>query len=211
MPVELLAQITVLIISLPLIGRLNWAYRLLILQVFISLIVDYIAYLVGQQGVSNEIVYNFYIIVEPILLSGVIYFSFDSNRIKTGIRIALYLFVLLTVISFSLQNLLLLNYKLLIAGFFIVSILNLIYIVHPEVNKSVFKNPLMIISIAHIIYFLGITPYFIGREMIIEQNREMATELFNYINKSLMYARYGLVAIAFIAVWRNKIALRAHD
>jgi hypothetical protein len=211
MPVELYAQLTVLILSLPLFGRLNWAYRLLIFQVFISLITDYIAYQFSKQGTSNEVIYNIYDIIETLLLSGLVYLSFQSEKIKKGIRISILIYALFTIISLSTHNLFKLDYKLIIVSFIFISSLNLIYIIHPEVNKSFSKNPLMIIAMSHVIYCLGITPYFIGREMIIEQNTDMANELFDYIIKSLMYVRYGLIAIAFIVVWKNKLSPIAHE
>lgn len=211
MPVELYAQLTVLILSLPLFGRLNWAYRLLIFQVVISLIADYIAYLFRIEYKSNEIIYNIYDIFETLLLSGLVYFSFRSEKIKKAIAITIIIYAILAIISSSTHDLYKLDYKLIIVSFIFISSLNLIYIIHPEVNKSFSKNPLMIVAMAHVIYCLGITPYFIGREMMIEQNRDMANELFNYIIKTLMYVRYGLIAIAFIVVWKNKLSPIAHE
>ncbi|MEX1188022.1 MAG: hypothetical protein WED33_02115 [Bacteroidia bacterium] len=211
MPIDLLAQIVVLIISLPMFGGLKLPYRLLILQVFISLIIDYIAYLVAQTSTSNEIVYNVYIILETSILCLVIYFSFVTGTVKKGIWIALMIYILIAIVFTSTHDIYQLNYKLLISGFILISILNLIYLIHPGINKSVLKNPLMIISIAHIIYFLGVTPYFIGRSLMIEKSPLMVNELFQYINKSLMYIRYGLIAIAFLLVWRNKFLLKTHE
>lgn len=201
-------QLLALLFGLISIRRLTLPYCLILAQISFSLFTDIFAIKYSNYHSSNEIIYNIYLIIETALLSSAIFYSITSNTVKRILGIALLAYLCFVLFAFSNTSILRLNYPILILGFILVALSNLYYIIHPTTEKSILTNPFLIISIGHVIYFLGVTPYFIARDLIIGDDPIMETALFSYINLSLMVLRYIACATAFMLVLRKNYILQ---
>jgi hypothetical protein len=201
-------QILTIILGLISIRRLTLPYCLILFQILFSVFTDFFALQYLNFHASNEIVYNIYLIIETALLTSAIFYSIHSNNVKKILGIALITYLFSVLLIFSKSSFLQINYQLLITGFIIIAFSNLFYIINPSTEKSILKNPFLIFAISHVIYFLGVTPYFVARQMIITDSPEMEYTLFSYINMTLMIVRYSFCAFAFFIVLRKNIALQ---
>jgi hypothetical protein len=203
-------QFIALILALIQIKTLNRGYIFIALQVALSISTDLIAinYTGFQQ--SNELIYNFYLLLETILLSAAIYYSINNKSFKKIIKALIGLYFVVAIITFSLSSIHKLNNTTLIFGFFILAIFNLYFIIHPDTKKSLTKNPMMVIAIGQVVYFLGVTPYYVGRHVLIAEYPLLADKLFNYINNSLAIIRYISILIGFsILLYLNNRKIKA--
>lgn len=198
-----------IIFGIALINRISLSYRLICLQLFVSLITDSIAEWSGDNFGSNYLVYNLYMPIEVILLSWAGVLSIYQNIWRTRFKMLIYFYILTSIILFYFNPIHEFNTLLLIIGFLFLGILNLFLVIDPEGIKSPIKNPMMIISIAHILYFCAVTPLFIGRSYMLEKYPEMTNELYNLVNSSIMLIRYSLIAIALIIVFINARSRKA--
>lgn len=191
-------QFLALTLALIQLRRLSLAYKLVLLQLCITIITDAFALYTKLQFRSNEGIYNVYVVLEMVLLSSVIYQAIENYKFKKLIKYTVSAFLILASILLSISSTMLeLNYPILIIAFISIAFFNLYFIIHPKTEKSLIKNPMMIIAIGHVIYFLGVTPYFVGRHFLIEAYPEVANVLFSYINMSLSAIRYLCIATAF--------------
>lgn len=201
-------QILTVILGMISIRRLTLPYCLILFQIIFSVFTDFFALQYLNFHASNEIIYNIYLIIETSLLTSAIFYSVQSDKVKKILGIALITYLFFVLFVFSKSSFLQINYQLLISGFIIIAFSNLFYIINPATEKSIFKNPFLILAISHVIYFLGVTPYFVARQMIITDSPEMEYTLFSYINMTLMIVRYSFCAFAFFIVLRKNIALQ---
>jgi len=201
-------QILTILLGLISIRRLTLPYCLILFQILFSVFTDFFALQYLNFHSSNEIIYNIYLIIETSLLTSAIFYSVHSDKVKKILGISLITYLFFVLFIFSKSSFLLINYQLLITGFIIIAFSNLFYIINPSTEKSIIKNPFLIFAISHVIYFLGVTPYFIARNLIIENNPEMEYTLFSYINMTLMIIRYSFCAFAFFIVLRKNITLQ---
>jgi len=201
-------QLLAILFGLISIRRLTLPYCLILAQISFSFFSDILAIKYSNYHSSNEIIYNIYLIIETALLSSAIFYSITSNTFRKILGITLVAYLCFVLIVFSRASILQLNYLILILGFVLVAFCNLYYIIHPTTEKSILSNPFLIISIGHVIYFLGVTPYFVSRDMIIGDDPVMEITLFSYINESLMVLRYTFCAAAFMLVFRKNYNLQ---
>ncbi|MEZ5172156.1 MAG: hypothetical protein R2850_01250 [Bacteroidia bacterium] len=198
-------------LSLPLWGRLGIASRLIAVQAGVSFLADIAAYYcMSTWNSNNEFIYNLYMLFEFILISGAIYYSINHITIKKIIKFLLIAFPIVVLLSYIKLEFTRLNHLALVINFILLSVFNLIYLVFPDYRDPKSVQPMLWVSIGHVVYFLGVTPYFTGREFIIENWPEMADTLFDYINNMLAVLRYLLIALGFALLYfRNEKPIRA--
>jgi len=201
-------QILTILLGLLSIRRLTLPYCLILFQILFSVFTDFFALQYLKFHSSNEVIYNVYLIIETSVLTSAIFYSVNSDKVKKILGITLIAFLFFVLFIFSKSSFLQINYQLLITGFIIIAFSNLFYIINPSTEKSILKNPFLVIAISHVIYFLGVTPYFIARNLIIINNPEMEFTLFSYINMTLMILRYSFCAFAFFIVLKKNNALQ---
>jgi hypothetical protein len=207
-----LPQFIVLMLSLPLMGRLSIAMKLIALQAAFSVLADLTAYgCVQFWGIKNEFVYNIYMLGEYILILSAIYFSVQDSFVKKALRICLVIFPILAMISYFFVSFLELNHIILVLSFLFLSAFNLLYLILPDVRKTAYPDPMIWVTIGHIIYFLGVTPYFVGREFMINNRPDLADELFSYINIVLATVRYLFIGIGFTILYFTVNKYKLHD
>lgn len=207
-----LPQFIVLMLSLPLMGRLSIAMKLIALQAAFSILADLTAYgCVEFWGIKNEFVYNIYMLGEYVLILSAIYFSVQDSFVKKALRICLVTFPILAMTSYLFVSFLELNHIILVFSFLFLSAFNLLYLILPDVRNSSPADPMIWVSIGHIVYFLGVTPYFAGREFMINNRPDLADELFSYINIVLATVRYLFIAIGFTILYFTLNKSKLHD
>jgi len=200
-----LPQLIVMMLSLPLIGKLSMAMKLIVVQVAFSLSVDLLAYFsVHFWTMSNEFIYNIYMLVEFVLIGSAIYYSIHNQIIKKIIQISLFLLPIFAALSYFRLNFMQFNHIVLVLSFLLLSTYNLLYLIVPDYRNSVTSDPMIWVCIGHVIYFLGVTPYFAGREFMINSRPDLANELFSYINLVLVICRYFFIGIGFISLYKIK-------
>lgn len=209
MLLESTPQLLVFLVGLFLIKDLAWSYRFVYLQIIVSLITDTLAYEYIKTHPSNEVIYNVYLILEVVLLTAAFLSAYPDSRSRNFARFTLPVYTTIAVIWQVFRESPNLNFQLLSLGFIIIACLNLLYIIHPQIEKSPLKNPMLIISFGMLIYFMGVTPFFVSREFMLSQNPEMADTLFSYINNSLMIVRYSAYLIAFLILFHTKYFKKA--
>ena len=79
-----------IIFGIALINRISLSYRLICLQLFVSLITDSIAEWSGDNFGSNYLVYNLYMPIEVILLSWAGVLSIYQNIWRTRFKMLIY-------------------------------------------------------------------------------------------------------------------------
>jgi len=201
--IDYIFQIIGLILGIFVFKQINWSYRLICFQLFISLCIDLIADWSGRNYGSNYLVYNIYMPLEVLMLSFAGILSINRSEWKLRFTNILYLYSIITVFVFIFSSIRVFNTNLLIFGFIILGSLNLYLIIDPDGIKSIKRNPMMIISIAHILYFCAVTPLFVSRTYMLDKYPEMTNELYQLVNRSLMLVRYFLISIAMIIVLIN--------
>lgn len=173
------------------------------LQLALTIATDFAAMQYSGFYRSNELIYNFYLLLETLFLSAAVYFSIENKSFKKIIKLLIALYFIIAIATFSINSIHILNYTALIFGFFILAIFNLYFIIHPDTKKSLLGNPMMVIAIGQVIYFLGVTPYYVGRNVLISDYPILADKLFNYINNSLAVIRYLGILIGFSILLYN--------
>jgi len=203
--IEFGPQFTALLLAAFQLNKLSLAYKFIFLQLCLTIVTDALALWSKFQFNSNEAIYNIYVVFEMVLLSCVIFNSIENIKFKKLIKYTIGAFVPISIISFMIGDIQKLNYPILIFAFILTAFFNLYFIIHPNTEKSLIRNPMMIVAIGHVIYFLGVTPYFVGRHLLIESYPEIANLLFSYINISLAAIRYLCISAAFgILLMNNK-------
>lgn len=203
--IEFGPQSIALLLAVFQLNKLSLAYKFIFLQLCLTIVTDALALWSKNHINTNESIYNVYVIIEMVLLSFAIYNSIDNVRFKKLIQYTTGAFVPISIIAMIFNNINELNYPILIFSFLSIAFFNLYFIIHPKTEKSLFRNAMMIIAIGHVIYFLGVTPYFVGRHLLIEAYPQIAHVLFSYINMSLAAIRYLCIAVAFgILLMNNK-------
>jgi hypothetical protein len=208
-----LPQLIVLILSLPFIGKLSMAMKLIVVQVAFSLLVDLLAYFsVHFWTMSNEFIYNIYMVVEFVLIGSAIYYSIQNQVVKKIILISLFALPIFAAFSYFRLNFMEFNHIVLVLSFLLLSAYNLLYLIVPDYRNSTASDPMIWVCIGHVIYFLGVTPYFAGREFMINSRPDLADELFSYINLVLVICRYLFIGIGLITLYSFKSQKkRLHD
>lgn len=197
-----LPQLLVLALSLPQWGRLGAAARFIAFLAGVSFLIDIAAYYcMSVWNSNNEFIYNIYMLAEFIFISGAIYFSINHPTIKIVIRFLLFAFPLSVLLSYIKLDFFQLNHFALVVSFILLSVINLIYLIFPDYRDHNSVRPMLWVSIGHVVYFLGVTPFFTGRELIIEKWPEMADTLFEYINNILAVLRYLLISLGFALIY----------
>lgn len=207
-----LPQFIILIISLPVYRRLSAGLKCIAIQAGFSLLADLTAFFCIQfWSVGNEFIYNIYMIGEFIFISSAIYFSMQDSIIRKIIQVSLIAFPAIAITSYLIISYMEFNHFVLVLSFLLLSVYNLIYLIFPDYRIGKSSDPMIWVSIGHVIYFLGVTPYFAGRELMINSRPDLADELFSYINIVLAFCRYFFIGIGFITLYLkfNKTAI--HD
>jgi hypothetical protein len=207
--IDYIFQTIGILFCLTVINKISWAYRLICFQLIISLITDFVAEWSGKKFGTNYLIYNMYIPIEVILLSLAGVLSIYQINWKKRFEKLIYLYIFISIVLIYLNPIHEFNTLLLIVGFLFLGVLNLYLIIDPNGNKAPGKNPMMIISIAHILYFCAVTPLFISRTYMLDRYPEMTNELYQIVNRSLMLIRYFLIAIAMIIVFINARSRKA--
>jgi hypothetical protein len=195
-------QFLAIIIGLLAFSALTDNYRLILIQIIISVIVDLLAiYVVRYIKPNNIFVYNIYMPIEFLTLSFSAYLTLNGNKLKHFLLYGITLYCLIALVSFILNGFSNFNTILLILGFILMSSFYLFILISPNIDKSLIRNPFMIIVIGQIIYFLGVTPFWVLRDVLLLINSQFETKLFLLINKNLMMLRYAFCFIAFTFVF----------
>lgn len=193
-------QLIIFILALWQRKNLSFGMKLIAVQALVSLGTDILAFLcIEFWGITNAFVYNIYMVAEFLLIAAAFESAINSPRIKSLIRTSLFLIPAFALYTYTFADFFRFNYLVLTVSFLILSIINLVYLIFPDLRVTS-NDGLFPVSIGHVIYFLGVTPYFVGRELIIENSPDLADVLFDYINNALAMCRYGFIIFGFISL-----------
>lgn len=197
-----LPQLIIVLLAIFAPVRLSWGMRLIAIQAFISFCTDLTAfYMAKMLGMNNEFVYMIYMIAEFVLIAEALKQSIiKAPRIKKLIQIVTFVFPTLALLTMATTNFEEFNYPLLSVSFVILAVINLAYLILPDIRKQP-DSGLLLVSIGHVIYFLGVTPYFVVREIMMANSPQLDEELFDAINIVLAMCRYGFVIAAFVMIY----------
>jgi hypothetical protein len=171
-------------------------------QALFSVLTDISAYsCVKYFKISNEFIYNIYMLGEFILLSSALYFSIVQSFIRKILIKSLFILPAVTLLSYLFVSFYNLNYLILALSFIFLSVFNLLYLIVPDIRREDKPDPMFWVVIGHVIYFLGVTPYFAGREIMLSRSPDLADELFSYINNVLAICRYAFIALGIILTY----------
>ncbi len=187
-------------------SKLSTGMQFMGLQAFISCIADLLAFsCTNVWAVSNEFIYNYYMIAEFVIIAVAFRTAMNSKPIQRAIQISIITFPIFAVFMLGLTSFTSMNYQVLAISFLILSVVNLVYLILPDIRVNP-SDGLVLVAIGHIIYFLGVAPYFIGRELMIQSQPEKANELFFYINIVLAICRYLFIIFGFLSLsFRKKV------
>jgi hypothetical protein len=197
-----LPQLIIVLLAIFTPARLSWGMKFIAIQAFISFCTDLAAvYMAKMLGMNNEFVYMIYMIAEFVLITEALRRSMiNAPRINTSLQIVTFAFPILAILTMAITNFEKFNYTLLSISFVILSVINLAYLILPDIRKQP-DDGLLLVSIGHVIYFLGVTPYFVVREIMMTSRPDLDEELFDYINIVLAMCRYGFIIAAFVLIY----------
>ena len=199
-----LPQFIIVVLALFQRSKLSTGVKFMALQALVSCFADMMAFCcIRFWGISNEFIYNFYMIAEFVIIALAFRSAINSVSIQRAIRISIIAFPVFAVLIFGLTSFMSLNYQVLALSFLVLSVINLVYLILPDIRLNS-SDGLILVAIGHIIYFLGVTPYFIGRELMIQSQPEKANELFVYINLVLAICRYLFIILGFLSLSLRK-------
>ncbi len=190
--------LTIGILSLP---KIKLQYSLIFIHLGMSLLTDFYAEWYGRLTGSNYEIYNVYMILEVLLLGGSAMLYFKKRTWNNRLNIIMLFYLIFALCSFYWNSIYVFNTYLLIIGFILIGSINMFIIIEPNGEKSIFKNPMILISIAHIVYFCAVTPLFICREYLLHNNLQLTDELFDIVNRNIVIIRYFLISVAFIIIF----------
>jgi hypothetical protein len=201
--------------------RMSLAFKLLLVQVFLALILLIVTYAITiyqnrtHTNLNNQWVFNLYTLAEATLFFCA---GFLSLRGKIG-RSTFILMILPYYIIFILQGLVtgfsaFENYAY-VAQSITISLLYfiLLYFIFNTKSKNIAAVPEVWVSVGLVLYFACCIPYFSLFNFLNENYRSLSETLYFYINDVLAYLRYLFIAVAFWLIRRSStpISLSAHE
>lgn len=187
------------------IRKFPFSYLFITLQIAVSIVIELTAIYWTHSHPTNYEIYNIYIPLEALLLGWAGWHSLPTKKGKKRLKIILNIYAIIAIASISLNDIHLFNTRLLILGFLMLTGLSLYQLIDPQTKeKSPFKNPMIIIITANLLYFCGDLPMFIGREYLLSSlSSDVFNVLFFLTNQVLAILRYSAYTVALIILLIN--------
>lgn len=200
-------QWLVLVIGLIYIKRMPDYLKLLLLQVFISVLNYHVVKLKAVISVGfNPVINSIYAFIETIIIiaaAGLIYKNKKFHKILILSASLAFLAFILNIIT---QDFFLFaNYAYCFYGLIIISIyLYILFIRINQQNKTKLLDPVTLIIIGVIVYYACLTPYMAMYKYLLNNQEETSSFLFYYVLMPLSNLRYLLMGMAMIIVANKK-------
>jgi hypothetical protein len=159
--------------------------------------------------------YNFYIFLEVLLLGLFGIHQLKGQRFRVIATLGLAIAVISQVYEYIFQPSTFHATSFLINCIYLVSLyLGDILFLQSRDSLSLFRQPLLYLSVGIVIYFGCDIPFFSFRSVLMKYDTKLTTALHIFINNFLASFRYLLSGFAFVLFYINKRTasqLRHHD
>lgn len=177
---------------------LSLPYKLLIIQILVSLLSEGYGYYLGAILHQNNIwVFYYYVLIECWLMGISGSFFISNKTFRKGIPLILGILTIVWLIDYfktdlnTFSNKFFISYSILLIVIYIAALTNRTF-----VNNAIFKSPVFWVALSSILYYSCIIPYMGMFNFLIKNSPKLADRLFD-INLTLNLVRYSFLAISF--------------
>jgi hypothetical protein len=191
---------------------MNKSMRMLFFQLIFWILVYMLGYVItnyqktNNMPMNNQWLFNLYIPIEFLMLTIAVYYFISDKLIRYFISASYVVFLLLVAYQISSSGSeKFIHYSMAIGGIIMTSLFILILYKKFSSDPESWKySPEVWSSLGLIIYFACNVPFISSLSYLNEKSPETSKTLFHYVTDNLAIIRYGMLAIAFLLVRKNK-------